>query len=581
MRKLLLLFLILTGSVAYSQKNINGKVIDKNGVPVSFTSITIKGKKTGTQSDQNGEFSLKVSLNDVLVFSNTSFVTAEIAVNNANYYPVTLQNKENTIQEVVVTSAFNITRTSRSVSSNIQTISADKLNTVRSTNINNALAGKVAGVQVRSQSGAALGRETAIRLRGENSLGAGTGAIYVVDGTIVTNANDINLDDIEELNVLQGPSAAALFGPDGSNGAVVVTTKKGRKNNNTGIEINSALYFDNIFVTPQYQNAYAGGSAQDLYQYKWQTGQPEGWKALDGKYYHDYSDDASWGPRIAGQEYIPWYAWYGGHENSYKTARLTPQPNNVRDFYDRGVTKQNNINFVKGGDNFKLRISYTNLDVKGIMPGSYLQKNTFNSSMSVDISPSIAVNANINYLNQKRNSENNDGYSNQSAGSFNQWFHRDLDMGMMRSLRNLRTPEGIYASWNHKNPGAYDPNNLVSFYGANFWLNPYTYFDLIKTPDTRNRLYGDAGITVKITKDLKLRGTYRRNQLNTAGTLIYPIEMENSSSQSSFNPFEGNGLAGYGIDNSSDIRQNYELLASYSKKIKSFQINANAGVDIL
>ena len=360
-----------------------------------------------------------------------------------------------------------------------------------------------------------------------------------------------------------------------------MTTKKGRKSNNLGIEVNSAVFFDNIFVTPQYQNAYAGGSTYDLYRYSWQLGQPLGWKALDGKFYHDYTDDASWGPRIAGQEYIPWYAWYGGHENSYKTAKLTAQPSNVRDFYDQGITKQNNLTFVKAGDNFKVRISYTNLDVEGIIPNSYLQKNTFNTSASIDLSPRVTVNANINYMNQKRNAENNDGYSNQSAGSFNQWFHRDLDMNMMRSLRNLRTPEGIYASWNHKNPGAYDAGNALNFYGANYWMNPYTYFDLVQTPDTRDRFYGDAGITLKVTRDLKLKGTYRRNQLNTKAKLIYPIEMENSSTQSSFNPFEGNGLAAYGIDNAENVRQNFELLASYSKKLKSFQINANAGVDIL
>lgn len=581
MRKLCLFILMLTGSVAFSQKTVNGKVTDKAGAPLPFSSVMVKGKKSGAQSDQNGDFAIRVSVGDVLVVSNTSFITAELIVGAADYYTVILQGKENTIQEVVVTSAFNIARSARSVSSNVQSVSAEKLNTVRSPNINNALAGKVAGVQVRSQSGAALGRETAVRLRGENSLASGSGAIYVVDGTIITSSNDINLDDVEELNVLQGPAAAALFGPDGSNGAIVVTTKKGRKNNSAGIEVNSAVYFDNIFVTPKYQNAYAGGSAADMYRYNWQPGQPEGWKALDGKFYHDYTDDASWGPRIAGQEYIPWYAWYSGHEESFKTARLTPQANNVRAFYNQGVTKQNNINFVKAGDNFKLRISYTNLDVEGIMTGTFLKRNSFNTSASVDLSQRISVNANINYLNQKRNAENNDFYSNTGSGSFNQWFHRDLDMDMMRKLRYLRTPGGVYATWNHKNPGSYDPNNEKAFYGANYWMNPFTFFDLIKAPDTRDRIYGDAGITVKVSKDLKIKGTYRRNQLITSGSLTFPTEMEISSVQASINTFEGNTLAGYGITTGSNIRQNFELLASYSKKLKNFQLNANAGLDIL
>jgi hypothetical protein len=93
------------------------------------------------------------------------------------------------------------------------------------------------------------------------------------------------------------------------------------------------LHFDKIYITPNYQNAYAGGDG-DFRQYKYRAGDPEGWKALDGKFYHDYSDDASWGPRMAGQEYIPWYAWYPGSEYSFKTASLTPQPNNVKSFYE-------------------------------------------------------------------------------------------------------------------------------------------------------------------------------------------------------------------------------------------------------
>ncbi|MEP7237108.1 MAG: VIT domain-containing protein [Ferruginibacter sp.] len=133
------------------------------------------------------------------------------------------------LKEVVVTSAFGIKRTARSTASNVQNLTSDQINTIRQVNINNALAGKVAGVQVRSQSIAKLGAETMIRLRGENGIGLGTGAIYVVDGTIMTSGGDINPDDVEDISILQGPSAAALFGPDGSNGAIVITLKRAKR----------------------------------------------------------------------------------------------------------------------------------------------------------------------------------------------------------------------------------------------------------------------------------------------------------------------------------------------------------------
>ena len=102
------------------------------------------------------------------------------------------------------------------------------------------------------------------------------------------------------------------------------------------------------------------------------------YKELDGKYYHDYSDDASWGPRMVGQEYIPWYAWYSGHDRSNKTAKLTPQPNNARDFFQTGLFLNNSVAVSKVTDKINLRVSLGNIDVKGLLPTSTLKKNTFN-----------------------------------------------------------------------------------------------------------------------------------------------------------------------------------------------------------
>ncbi len=585
MRRFLSLFtmLMLCGVLAFAQTRvISGKVTDPSGKPVPFASVVVKGGTTGVQTDVNGEYSIRVNTGDVLQISQTNFNTIEVTVGPGNSITTVMDLRTNTIQEVVVTSAFQTRRTLRSQTSNVQNVSSEQLNTARQQNINNSLAGKVAGAQVRSQSAAALGRETTIRLRGENGLGVGGGPLYVVDGTIMPSANDINTDDVEDVTVLQGPASAAIFGPDGANGAIVITTKRARKNQpGIGVEINSGVVFDKIYITPNYQNAYAGGASADMVRYTWQPGHPEAWRALDGKYYHDYSDDASWGPRMVGQEYIPWYAWYGGHEDSYKTALLTPQPNNGKDFYETGVTATNNVNFSKAGDAYNLRVSYTNFDVKGLIPNSYLKRNTVNANFSMDLGRKLTLGTSINYVQQARNAENNDAYSNQSTGAFNQWFHRDLDMDKMRELRGLRTPSGIYASWNKANPNSYNPANEKAFFGGNYWMNPYAYFDLVQNLDNRHRVYGDISLTYKITNDLRIKGTYRKNQLTTDGTNIYPTELEVSNNQTSFNPYEGTGQAAYGVFSTHSNRQNYELLASYSKKIKDFQINSNAGLDIL
>ena len=576
----LLSVLMLSGVLAFSQgRVITGSVYDANGKPVPFASVVIKGGTAGTQTNADGQFSLRVNTGDVLEVSQAAFNTAEVIVGASNVVVATLQAKANVMQEVVVTSAFQTKRALRSQASFVQNVSSDQLNTVRQSNINNALAGKVAGVQVRSQSAVALGRETQVRLRGENGLGAGSGPIYVVDGTIVSSANDINVDDIEDITVLQGPSSAALFGSVGANGAIVINTKRARRTQKgLGIEVNSAVTFDRVYVVPKYQNSYAGGSQSDMFKYTWQPGQPDEWQALDGKYYHNYDDDASWGPRMGGQEYIPWYAWYGGTGYSYKTARLTPQENNIRDFFNTGVTATNNINFSKSGDGYSARVSYTNLDQKGLIPNEYMKRHTFATNLSFDLNSHFTVSTNVNFVNQSRRAELNDNYSNQSSGSFNQWFHRDLDVSILRELRGLRTADGVFASWNHSNPDSYDATDPLSFYGGNYWFNHYTYFDMVKNMDFRNRLFGDLSFTYKFNKEFNVRGTYRRQQFNSNGYTIYPTELQNSATQASGNPWEGNNVAGYGTFSNSIVNQAYELIGSYTKKVQDFAINANAGV---
>jgi len=580
MRRFLSLFtmLMLCGVLAFAQSRVvTGKVTDINGNPVSFATVKVKGTNTGLSADANGVYSIRVNPGDVLEISGASFKTVEVPVGTQSVLNTVMETSGTAeLQEVVVTGAFGTKRIGRSVASNVQNIGGEQLNTIRQQNINNAIAGKVAGAQVRSQSAAKLGVETAVRLRGENGLGAGAGALYVVDGTIMPSGNDINPDDIEDITVLQGPAAAALFGPDGANGAIIVNTKRAKKDSKTlGIEINSGIQFDKVYITPNYQNSYAGGADGNLIKYQWKAGDPEGWKALDGKYYHDMTDDASWGPRMVGQEYAPWYAWYGGHERSYQTAKLLPQPTNNRDFYNTGVTKINNVNFSKATDNLNFRISYTNLDQKGLVPTEYLKRHTLNMNVTLDVTTRLTVGASINYIAQNRNAENDDGYANQSTGSFGQWFHRNLDMNIVRELQGLKTPDGIMATWNPRvNPGAFNAANPNGFYKANYWYNFYGYFNEVSNQNRRDRLYGDVSLTYKLTNDLKIKGTYRKNQLNVAYESITSSTLQNSGLQSGV-------VAGYRVGQSRSDRQNYEGLISYSKKYKSFNFNLNTGFDIL
>lgn len=588
MRRFLTLFtmLMLCGVLAFAQSRVvTGKVTDADGNPVSFATIKIKGTQTGLSADANGAYSIRVNPGATLVISGASFKESEVPVGTQNVLNTVLEKGGTDLKEVVVTTAFNIKRTSRSTSSNAQVIGADALNPVRNTSVNDALAGKIAGIQVRSQSSGKLGTQNNIRLRGESGFSNGDGTygsnvLYVVDGTILPNANDINIDDIEDITVLQGPSAAAIFGPEGSNGAIVMTLKKGKRSTKgIGIEINSGVQFDNVYVLPNYQNSYAGGDGYDLKKYTWKAGDPEGWKALSGKYYHDYSEDVSWGPRMVGQEYIPWYAWYGGHERSYKTAALTPQPNNAREYYNTQQQVNNNINFSKVTDAMSIRASYGNINVKGLLPSTWLKKNTFNINTSINLTNRLTLGANVNYIATNIKGEFDDSYANSTSGSFNQWFHRNVDMGILKELKDLKTPTGVEASWNHQNPNTYNAAKPTEFFGAYYWVSPYVWFDLVNNTTRADRLFGDVSLTYKFSNSFSLSATYRKQQNTT-----YSEEQYSSNLASNTVKVAGGNcpkcFGYYSTSNTFSNRENFQVIGTYNKKIKDFSISANGGIDL-
>ncbi|MBS1513117.1 MAG: carboxypeptidase-like regulatory domain-containing protein, partial [Bacteroidetes bacterium] len=262
MRRFLTLFtvLMLCGVFAFAQTRVvSGKVTDKDGNPVAFASVKVKGTNTGLSADAAGAYTIKVKTGDVLVISGSGFKAAEVTVGTSSVLN-TILDTNSELKEVVISSAYGVKRSLKTASANNQVVTGEQLNTIRNTNINEALAGKVSGIQLRGQSGAKLTSTGGIRLHGATSLGGNSGLLYVLDGTRVS-ADDINPDDVEDVSLLLGPAAAALFGPDGQNGAMVVTSKKAKKGatSSVGIDLNLGTRFDNVYILPNYQNSYAGG----------------------------------------------------------------------------------------------------------------------------------------------------------------------------------------------------------------------------------------------------------------------------------------------------------------------------------
>ena len=592
----LLVALLCFSIAATSQvRTITGKILDEKGTPVPFATITIKGSKQGTSADAAGGFTLKATGSVTITASSVGFVSKDVKV-TGNGVNITLVKENVDLNEVVVTTALNIKRKADNLSYATQGIKGDKLTTTRITDVNNALAGKIAGVQVRSESGAKLGSTATVRLRGVTGFGD-LNPLYVLDGTPV-NANDINPDDVDDIQVLKGPAATALYGQRAEAGVIMVSTKKGVKGPGIGVEVNSTVVIDKIGLLPRYQNDYAGGSwlgagtaGTEFQQFSWNASLPADWKALDGKYYHLYNDDASWGPRIAGQEYIPWYAWYPNTKYSNKTAKLTAQPNNIRDFWNGNNAAQyiNTVSLRRAGEGFDFRLSYTNINQTGLLPTTGRSKNYISTKATYDLNKHLTAQVNFTYTNESIFGEFDDTYGNNSSGGFSQWFHRELDMSILKEFRGYRTPDGVLPTWNLNDGNGINglpSTNAGSFLRPNYWFDHYSYFDNISNVTNRNRIVGDVNLTYKFNDHFRFQGFLRKNVITTDNEGKVPLVLELSNDASSSLAYGPSGLnrpikSTYQTTYTFAGEDNYEFLASYNQKFGNFAVDLNLGANDL
>lgn len=577
MRKIVSLAVFLLSALfAVAQTHgVNGKVTDQNGEPVPFATISVKGTRVAVAATADGSFRLNASNSDVLIVSAVNFQTKEVTVGAENNITIALVRTSQNLTEVVVTTAFNVKKDVRTTPYSAQVIKADALNIIPQTNLNDALAGKVAGVQFRSQSGTKLNSQAFARIRGGLLLSGDAGPLYVVDGTIVGDAYDIDPNNVESVNILKGANATALFGSRATNGAIIITTLKAAQGR-TSFDISQGMTFDRVYRLPHLQNSYAGGSSSSLIPFTWTDGMPEEWKSLDGKAYPDYTDDASWGPKMEGQEYIPWYAWIPGTKYTGKTAKLVAQPNNIKDFWDDGLNSNTNFNFYSAGKGYNTRLSFSKEYIKGLIPDSKSDRNVISTNTTFDLNSHISAGIDITYNTQKIFGEYNDGYANQSSGNFGQWNHRDIDMNIMRELQNTMTPIGTLATWNYRsNPSAYDPAHPDQFWKANYWYNFYAYQNNLDYQQRRDRVYGNVYLQYKFDNHLSIRGTVRKDILTYYYENKAKSILEASALQTGF-------IASYNTGQHNQNETNYELIAQYNNTFfRDLGVNVLAGGNIL
>ena len=376
---LVLLFLQLSQTAFAQERTIIGTITSPDDAPIVGASIIIKGKTTGTQTDQNGKFTISAIPRDVLTISAVGFTTREIKVGNSSTLSIALQRINGELNEVVVT-ALGIKKEQRSLGYSVTELGSAELMKNKNTNVINSLAGKVPGVNITQFSGSA-GAGASITLRGGTSTSEGrqNQPLFVVDGIIYDNSTtvtgntgtdglsrsnttysdrvmDINPEDIESLSVLKGAAAAALYGSRAADGVVLITTKKGAEGRVT-VDFNSKISTSWANKLPQVQTEFGPGSYSS-----------NGVLSTDGVY-------NSWGPKIPADSTIY---------------------DNIGNFFRHGVIYDNNVNVSGGSKNGSFFLSGSNFKQTGIVPNTGYDKTTFRFNGEQKYG-ALTLNANVAY----------------------------------------------------------------------------------------------------------------------------------------------------------------------------------------
>ncbi|WET01775.1 SusC/RagA family TonB-linked outer membrane protein [Flavobacterium sp. YJ01] len=432
-----------------AQMNVRGRVLDESGMPMPGVTILEKGTKTNTMTDMEGNFSFAVNASAVLVVSYMGYVSQEVS---ASTNPITIVMKLSTseLNEVVVT-ALGIKREEKRLGFSQQTIKSENLSQGRPNNWSSGLKGKVAGLSITSTGSGPLNSQQ-ITLRGNRSLSPkGNYALIVVDGVPVNaemttsgsssaymgedspidygnGISDLNLDDIDAVTVLKGAGATALYGSRAANGALIITTKSGKKNKGLGISINTGATFDVIQRWPDYQYKYGQGTGNS----------PD----ASGNQYYSYGNSAdgtstsgtssAWGPAFTGQNFYQYDPTLEGQS----AQRLPWQPyrDNRKDFWRTGMTLNNNVS-IQGGDNKgSMRLSVGNQKNEWIMPNTGFDRVTAAVNANYQVSDKIKLGTAINY--NTRNSDNlpSTGYNNGSIAYFMIFQQPNIDLDWYRPI---------------------------------------------------------------------------------------------------------------------------------------------------
>ena len=513
---------------------ISGVVTDGTE-PIIGASVRVKGTNKGTVTDLDGRFSLDVAAGTELIITYVGY--KEVTVKAAANMKVVLQEENTALSEVVVT-ALGIKRERKALGYGVSEVKGEELTKAKETNVINSLSGKVAGLVVQNTASGASG-STRVLLRGNTEMAGNNQPLYVIDGVPLDNTNfssageeggydlgdgisAINPDDIENMTVLKGPAASALYGSRASHGVILITTKKADK--------------DKISVE------YNGSFTVDTQLAKWDDIQETYGMGYGGKLPTSSTSgtNSSWGPKA--DAFV--FKYFDGVEREFKM-----YPNNADGFFRTGFTAQNSAILSVNSGKTGMRFSLTDMRNKDILPQTHMSRDNFNLRVTTSAGP-VDFDFTANYTREDVKNRPALGYSQSNVGKNLMTLAGTYSQAWLKTYED---PDGKYANWN-----GYDQYNR----------NPY--WDLYKNENTSEKdVFRFTGKAIwNITEHLKLQGT--------VGT-----DINNMTFQEYIAKTTPGIPAGKLTDQYFNNRTlNAELLALYNNTFGDFDVNATLGGNI-
>lgn len=526
-----------SGFATLAQQTLSGiiKAADDQQPVIGASIHALNNTAKGTTTNIEGKFSMNVDGISSIVVSYVGFRQQILEITGKSFLEILLEPDSKELEGVVVT-ALGIERKEKTIGYAVQKITGDILSNNSSPNFLNKLSGQVAGLYI-SPAATGPGGSSRILIRGSSSLTGKDEPLFVIDGVIVNNDNGngatqdggldfgnaisyLNPDDILSISVLKGPSAAALYGSQGQNGAIIITTKKGSETGKLGITFSSTTTIEQPFIFPEFQDQFGRGS-QGVYT---------------------PFNTFSYGPRYDGSKVTDWL----GNEVTYE-----PVKNQMQDFFRNGLSMNNSIELSGGNPNAQTRISFTQYEYNSIMPNSDIERISGTFRQTAKLSAKVNLDAKVNYVRQAAFNRPNLGGSPDNPVRNFYLMPRSVKLD---DLDPYIDAAGLPILWDGRTQGTFNQN-------------PFWAINLNTNSDVRNRLIGSLVFNIDLFPWLKA-------QLRGGADYINDIRdsriFENTA-------YKTSPVASYRYSLSNRYIGNYDFLLTANKKLNDWSLNFSVG----